>query len=54
MPNPASVYCIERGGTLDIQQRPEGSVSDCVLADGTRIEEWTFYRQNHPQAPDAR
>ncbi|WP_442592364.1 putative hemolysin [Parapusillimonas sp. JC17] len=49
MPNPASVYCIERGGTLDIKQRPEGDVTMCVLSDGTRIEEWELYRKNHPR-----
>lgn len=49
MPNPASVYCIERGGTLDIKQRPEGDLTMCVLSDGTRVEEWEFYRKNHPQ-----
>jgi putative hemolysin len=49
LPNPASVYCIERGGTLDIKESPQGEVTTCVLADGTRVDEWTFYRQNHPQ-----
>lgn len=49
MPNPASVYCIERGGTLDIKERPEGDLTMCVLSDGTRVEEWEFYRRNHPQ-----
>jgi putative hemolysin len=48
MPNPASVYCIERGGTLDIQQRPGGDVTTCVLSDGSRVDEWEFYRRNHP------
>lgn len=49
MPNPASVYCIERGGTLDIHQRPDGDVTMCVLSDGSKVEEWAFYRRNHPQ-----
>lgn len=49
LPNPASIYCIERGGTIDIQQGPQGDVSTCVLSDGTRIDEWEFYRQNHPR-----
>lgn len=49
MPNPASVYCIERGGTLDIQQRPDGDVTTCVLSDGSRVDEWEFYRRNHPK-----
>ncbi|MCD8504940.1 MAG: DUF333 domain-containing protein [Burkholderiaceae bacterium] len=49
LPNPASVYCIERGGTIDIKQSPQGDVTSCVLSDGTRVDEWEFYRQNHPQ-----
>jgi len=48
MPNPASVYCIERGGTLDIHERPEGNTTMCVLSDGTKVDEWEFYRRNHP------
>ncbi|MCB5363360.1 DUF333 domain-containing protein [Pusillimonas sp. CC-YST705] len=48
LPNPASVYCIERGGTLDIKESPQGDVTTCVLSDGTRVDEWEFYRQNHP------
>lgn len=49
MPNPAAVYCIERGGTLDVQERPQGNITYCVLSNGQRVEEWDFYRQNHPQ-----
>ena len=49
LPNPASVYCIERGGTLDIKESPQGDVTTCVLSDGTRVDEWEFYSQNHPQ-----
>lgn len=49
LPNPASVYCIERGGTLDIKESPQGDVTTCVLSDGTRVDEWEFYRENHPQ-----
>ena len=49
MPSPASFYCIERGGTLDIQEHADGNVTMCVLSDGTRIEEWKLYRRDHPQ-----
>ncbi len=47
IPNPASIYCIERGGSLDIEQRPEGNVNMCVLSDGTRIDEWKLYKRDH-------
>lgn len=49
MPNPASVYCIERGGTIDIKESSQGNVTMCVLSDGTRVDEWEFYRKHHPQ-----
>jgi|GEM_PF-3168026 len=45
MANPASVFCEEQGGKLEA----EGSENICVLPDGNRIEEWEFYRQNHPE-----
>jgi uncharacterized protein len=49
MPNPASVYCIERGGAIDIKESSTGDVTYCALPDGTKVDEWEFYRQNHPQ-----
>lgn len=49
MPNPASAYCIELGGTVTIVDQPEGQVGFCKLADGTQIEEWELYRRDHPQ-----
>jgi putative hemolysin len=46
MPNPASVYCEEQGGTVDIRTDPEtgGQVGYCVFADGSECDEWAFYR----------
>jgi len=49
MPNPASVYCIEQGGTLDIRQTPNGNVTHCVLSDGSSVDEWAYYRKHHLQ-----
>lgn len=48
LPNPASVYCEEQGGTLEIVDSPEGQYGICVLPDGTRCEEWAFYRGECP------
>ena len=42
--NPASVYCVEQGGEVDIVDESDGQVGYCVLPDGRRIEEWEFYR----------
>ena len=42
--NPASVYCVQQGGRLEIVRTDKGEVGICVLPDGRRIEEWTFFR----------
>jgi putative hemolysin len=45
--NPASQYCIDQGGTLEIVSEEGGEVGYCNLPDGTRIEEWEFFRANN-------
>lgn len=52
MANPASVFCIEQGGTLDIVDEANGQVGYCNLPDGTRIEEWEYYRSQNPDAQE--
>lgn len=48
--NPASVYCIEQGGKLEIVRTEKGDVGWCVLPDGRHIEEWRFFRaRNEPR-----
>lgn len=42
--NPASVYCVEQGGRVDIVDEAGGQVGYCELPDGRRIEEWEYYR----------
>ncbi len=45
MPNPASVYCIEKGNKLQIHTAPDGSQSGtCIFPDGSTCDEWAFYR----------
>lgn len=46
MPNPASQYCIEQGGTLNIKTEVNGQVGYCHLADGQVVEEWTLFRES--------
>ena len=46
--NPASEFCIEQGGTLEIVDEPSGQVGYCNLPDGTRVEEWEYFRENDP------
>lgn len=45
MANPASVYCLQRGGQLEISTRPGGGeVGICVSPNGDECEEWAFLR----------
>jgi putative hemolysin len=46
--NPASVHCIERGGTLQLENRPGGQYGVCVFADNRQCEEWAMYRGECP------
>ncbi len=47
--NPASTFCIEEGGELEIRDEENGQVGYCHLSDGTEIEEWKFFRENNEQ-----
>ena len=43
--NPASVYCEENGGILDLRSDSEGNVSGvCIFPDGSECDEWAFFR----------
>jgi len=51
--NPASVYCEQQGGTVDIRTDDAGNQTGyCVFTDGTEVEEWAFYRgEAQPAVP---
>lgn len=51
MANPASVFCVQQGGTVEIVDEADGQIGYCNLPDGTRIEEWEYYRSQNPDAP---
>jgi putative hemolysin len=43
--NPASVFCEEQDGTVEIRTAEDGSQQGvCVFADGSECDEWAFYR----------
>ncbi len=49
MPNPASAYCVQKGGKLSLQKDAAGNQSGlCALPDGTVMEEWALFRRDHP------
>lgn len=45
MPNPASVYCTQKGNKLEIRTAADGSQNGiCVFPDGSTCDEWVYYR----------
>ena len=44
--NPASEYCINQGGKLEIKNEVNGQVGYCHLPNGQVIEEWKFLRDS--------
>lgn len=42
--NPASTFCIQNGGKLEIRKTPAGEVGYCIFADKSECEEWMFMR----------
>ena len=50
MPNPATLYCVKKGGTLEIHHDDQkGQVNYCHLPDGTVMEEWALFRRDNPK-----
>lgn len=43
LPNPAAVYCEQRGGTVS------GPEPMCQLPDGTTVDAWGYHRANAPE-----
>ena len=45
MANPASEYCAEQGGKVEIRKDAQGNeYGMCLFDDGSQCEEWAFYR----------
>lgn len=44
MANPASVFCVDQGGKLEIRHTVDGDTGYCLFSDGSECEEWAFYR----------
>ena len=43
--NPASVYCVQSGYTLEIRANAGGGeYGVCIFPDGKECEEWAFFR----------
>jgi putative hemolysin len=47
LPNPASVFCEQEGGTVEIETDSAGGQTGfCVLPSGERVDEWQYYREH--------
>jgi putative hemolysin len=45
MANPASVYCEDNGGTLEIRTGADGGeYGVCMFDDGSECDEWAYFR----------
>ncbi|WP_199554935.1 putative hemolysin [Sandaracinobacteroides hominis] len=42
--NPASVYCVEKGGKSEIRTEANGQRGYCHLPDGRVVDEWDLFR----------
>jgi putative hemolysin len=49
--NPASEYCVAQGGEVEIVDGDDGQEGICVLPDGTRIDEWEYFRSATSTVP---
>lgn len=49
MRNPASVWCLQRGGQEVKGISPADSTLYCLLPSGEHIEQWALYHRDHPQ-----
>ncbi|MCH7336822.1 I78 family peptidase inhibitor [Acinetobacter sp. NIPH 2699] len=49
MANPASKFCIEQGGQLEIRNEANGQVGYCKLPNGQVVEEWELFRSSQPK-----
>ncbi len=47
--NPAAIYCIEQGGTLEEAQGPDGGARGiCIFPDHRQCEEWALFQRDCP------
>ena len=42
--NPASVNCIQKGGTLEMRTNTAGVYGICIFNDGSECDEWEYFR----------
>jgi len=48
--NPASVFCVQRGGKSEIRTGPRGQYGVCRLPNGRVVDEWSYFRRMNGKA----
>ncbi|WP_223424486.1 amidohydrolase family protein [Tateyamaria pelophila] len=48
--NPAATFCADQGGTYNIVDEADGQRGVCTLADGSEVDAWTYFREQHASA----
>jgi putative hemolysin len=48
--NPASVFCVQTGGTSEIRTGPRGQYGICRLPNGRVVDEWSYFRKMRGKA----
>ncbi len=46
--NPAATSCVESGATYESRATGNGVIGICILADGSEIDAWTYFRAQEP------
>lgn len=49
MANPASIYCLDNGGSLETRENKNGQYGVCLFEDNRQCEERAFYRGDCPK-----
>ena len=48
MANPASVFCEKHGGkSINVKDKDGNEIGKCQFKDGTKVDEWDYYRENN-------
>lgn len=42
--NPATEFCLQNGGLVDMRQSEAGEYGVCIFQDGSECDEWAFFR----------
>lgn len=49
MRNPASEWCVQRGGKQVQEASSNGSTLYCLLPSGEKVEQWALFHRDHPR-----